>query len=209
VSLWIDEVVVELTDTAFLQAQADGSITVNVLDGAASVTANGQTRTAVRGTSVSVPLDASLGAAGEPGAPQPIDPDDLQSLPTTLLNTNVTIPEPMGTVLGAPASGSWLFTWGVNSLTCPDGSEVTFASGGTPGRISVADNGSSIAWSDVTYTQVSTGIYSASFVDANGNLHQDTLTVQSLDRINGQKVVDYATTVCTLEVPFSLQLVGS
>ena len=209
VSLWIDEVVVELTDTAFVQAQADGSITVNVLDGAASVTANGQTRTAVRGTSVSVPLDASLSAAGEPDAPKPIDPDDLQSLPTTLLENSVTIPEPVGTIPGAPIPGSWLFTWGVNSLTCPDGSEVTFASGGTPGRISVANDGSSITWSDVTYTRAGTGAYSASFVDANGNLHQDTLTVQSLDRISGQKVVDYATTVCTLEVPFSLRLVGS
>jgi len=208
VSVWIDEVVVELSATAFVQANAGGDITINVLDGAATVTANGETRTATEGTAISVPLDDELGAAGVPSDPQPIDPDDLNALPTTLLPEEIELPEPIAA--GSPAAGNWLWAWGVESLTCddPENTVISFESSGVPNTLTITPDGSTFTFGGATYTRSEPSVYTNTYIDGNGNLHQDTLTVQSLDRINGLKIVDYATVVCSLEVPFSLTLTG-
>jgi hypothetical protein len=73
VSIWMDEVVIQMDATAFVQAQPDGTLTINVLEGSATVQAQGETRTVVAGMQVSVPLDEDLGAVGVPGDPQPYD----------------------------------------------------------------------------------------------------------------------------------------
>lgn len=207
VSLWIDEVIVELNATAFIQAQPDGELTINVLDGSAQITSDGETRTAVAGTQISVPLNADLGAAGAPNAPTAFNEADLQSLPTELLSRQVEIPAPLNLGEGVPASGLWRFAWGVESLTCPDGDAVTFESEGVFSRISVEDGGQALLWDVGRYNRASIGTYTRAFVDGEGNLHQDTLTVTGLDRIVGEKEVDFAAKVCTLNVPFQLQLV--
>jgi hypothetical protein len=200
-------VIVELNATAFVQAQPGGEITFNVLDGLARITSGGETRTAVAGTQITVPLNESLQPAGVPLAPEPINPSDLQSLPVELLSNPVVIPAPRSADSRVPVSGRWRFSWGVETLTCPDGTLVPFESTGALSTISVEDDGTALFWDAGEYIRRSPGIYIRAFIDGEGNLHQDTLTVTALDRIEGEKVVDFAAAVCSLDVPFRLQLV--
>jgi hypothetical protein len=209
VSIWIDEVIVELSATAFVQADAGGNLTLNVLDGLAQVTADGDTRTAIAGTQINVPINEELGAAGVPESPQPYQSDQLQSLPVDLLRREFELADPLNLQEGIPAEGRWRFTWGVEQLTCPDGSVVPFESTGQPSQIRVEDEGGTLIWAEMgTYIRGEAAVYTRAFIDLDGNLHQDTLTVVALDRINGEKIVDFAATDCTLTVPFQLQLVS-
>jgi hypothetical protein len=61
-------------------------------------------------------------------------------------------------------------------------------------------------WNATGYQQTAPGVYRGSYVDGNGNLHQDTLQVIAADRIIGEKVLDLVNPVCTLNVGFRLQL---
>ncbi len=207
VTLWIDEVIIELNATAFVQAQPGGDLTINILQGSANVTAGGSTQTAVAGTSIAVPLNEDLQADGEPEVSTAYDPTDLLGLPLTLLPRTVIPAEPLNVAEGAPVPGSWRFSWGVESMTCPDGEVIPFESSGELSTLTVAQDGSSLDWGG-TYTQQAVGVYTRSYVDAEGNLYQDTLTVLSANRVSGQSVIDFAAKLCTLTVPFSLTWVN-
>lgn len=204
VSLWMDEVVIDLNGTAAISAQAGGDLTLSVLDGAASVTAAGETRAVGAGGQISVPLDADLAAAGVPGAPRPYAPDAAASLPLGLLDDPITAAPPLAE--GRPLDGDWRFSWGVESLACPDGTDVPFISGAVAGTLTTQNE--SLLWGGVTYQQTTPGVYSATYADADGNLHQDTLLVIAPDRIEGEKVLDLLSPVCTLYVPFRLDYSG-
>ena len=206
VSIWMDEVVIQMDDTAFLQAEAGGNLTVNVISGTAQVEALGETSIALEGMAIEVPLDDDLGAIDVPSDPQAIDLDTIQSIPIDLLDNEVTIPEPAIIQAGVPIEGQWAFNWGVELLSCPDGTEVPFTSTGGASPIIVQAEG--IAWNTTTYTQTATGVYIATYADGNSNLHQDTLQVISPDFIQGEKVLDLVSPICTLNVPFTLTLVG-
>jgi uncharacterized protein YgiM (DUF1202 family) len=208
VTLWIDEVIIELDGTTYLQAEAGGDLTAYSLDGTVSVTADGETRTAVEGSQVSVPLDEDLTVAGVPTEPEAYNLDDLQSLPTDLLPETVAIADPITVQQGVPTAGSWNFVWSETSLTCPDGSVWTFESSGAS-ALTIAPDGAAINYGGGSYIQVSAGTYSRSYVDDEGNLHQQTLTVNGIDRIIGEATVDLAVTPCVLTIPFTMQLVGS
>jgi uncharacterized protein YraI len=209
VSVWIDEVIVELNATAFVQAQRDGNFTINVLDGAARVTANGETQIAVAGQAIDVELNEDLSPQGAPGEARDIDAEDVQSLPTSLLDEEIDVEEVLNAPEGAPTPGSWSFAWGVSELTCPDGTSVPFESTGGAASITVTDDGSAIFYAGSQYNRAQTSVYTRAFIDDNGNLHQDTLTVASQGSIQGQKVIEFSSIVCTLTVPFSLSLVGA
>ena len=206
VSIWLDEVVVNLTDTAFIQASPDGNLSVNVLEGSATVEAMGDSRTAVAGQRIDVELDENLSPTGTPNDPVAIQDDDLQSLPTQLLDDEVDLPDPLSLASGVPAAGQWSFSWGVASLTCPDGTEVPFQSTGASSNLVVQSDG--IQWSNLSYNRTADGIYQTTYTDGDGNLHQDTLQVIATDLIEGEKILDLVSPVCTLNVPFQLRLVG-
>jgi hypothetical protein len=206
VSIWMDEIVIQIDATAFVQAEAGGDLAINVLDGSARVTAAGETRTVVAGTQLTVPLNQELEAMGVPSDPRPLDTDAVSSLPVDLLDTAVSIPEPLSVQDGVPLPGQWLFEWGVESLTCPDGTVFPFESSGQPGIIEPQDE--SLIWSGQRYNQASQGVYTGSYVDGNGNLHRDTLRVIAGDRMEGEQIVDLVSPVCTLTAPFTLQLVS-
>jgi hypothetical protein len=207
VSIWMDEVVIQLDATAFVQAQPNGTLTVNVLEGTATLQAQGDTRTVVAGMQVSVPLDEELGAVNVPGDPQPYDPSTVQNLPLDLLEDPVQAAVPLQLPDGVPVEGLWLFTWGVESLPCADSTEVPFESADVPSEIRTEEE--ALIWNTTRYARITTGVYTASFVDGDRNLHQDTLQVLAADRIAGEKVIDFINPVCTLNVPFSLQLVSA
>ncbi|MBZ0303563.1 MAG: SH3 domain-containing protein [Anaerolineae bacterium] len=207
ISIWMDEVVIQVDATAFIQAQPDGNLIINVLDGQARVSARGDTRTVVSGMQVGVPLDENLAAAGVPGDPAPYDASTVAELPVDLLNRPVEIASPRNQPVGIPIPGTWGFAWDAAALTCPDGTVVPFESTGASSAITVT--GETLRWNAARYTQTTTGVYHSSYADDLGNLHQDTLQVIAPDRIVGEKVLDLASRACTLNVGFQLQLINA
>lgn len=204
VNIWMDEVVIQMDGTAYLQGQANGNLVINMLEGQAQVESQNDTRTVVEGMQISVPLDADSRASNVPSDPQPYTPDVVQSLPISLLDDPVTISPPRSLDQRMPLSGDWFFEWGEESLTCPDETVVPFESIGTPGALTLGNE--RLNWGGRQYNLQTPGIYTASYADANGNLHQDTLQVIAADRIEGEKVLDLADRICTLNVSFRLQL---
>jgi hypothetical protein len=208
VTLWIDEVIIQLDTnaSAFVQADANGSLDVNLLEGTARVVAAGETRRALPGTRVSVSLDEALRAISPPSELQAFDAQTVAALPVELLERPITIPEPLAVVPGVPAAGSWQFAWGVDSLTCPDGTIVPFRSSGVPGQLLVSADGSILNWGG-DFGRIAEGVYTRSYIDAEGNLYQDTLNIAAVDAISGTSQIEFSERVCSLTVPFALTFV--
>ncbi len=196
ITLWMDEVVVELQGTAFVQAEAGGELTLNLLDGEADVTAQDETRTATAGTAISVPLDDALTAAAAPSEPEPIDLVDVSALPVSLL------PRGLGV---QPTPGSWAFRWLTNAATCPNGETVTLES--SSGSSPLVVSGDTVTVLDVPHLLVEPGVYSAVYVDNAGNTYQNTLRVLAGSYISGQALVDFGN--CQLSLPFELRLANA
>ena len=95
VTLLINEVDIRLGSTVYFQAQPNDELRVSVVQGHATVTANGVTSTAITGTQVRVPLGADGKAAGTPSYPEPYDLDNLQGLPVAHLPQPVVIGPPL------------------------------------------------------------------------------------------------------------------
>lgn len=79
VNLLVNEVSIELGSTVFLRAVPGDSMSVAVVEGSASVTAEGRTVNAVEGTQAVVPLDEAGIASGQPEL-RPYDIDELAAL---------------------------------------------------------------------------------------------------------------------------------
>jgi len=208
VTLLMNEVDISLRATAFVQAEPEGDMELFVLEGSAVVESNGVSHTLIPGTSLRVPLDENGLANGAPTEPEPFDISALQALPTALLDTPVEIPEPLSVSAGVPADGQWAFNWGVTEMTCENGETVDFISDGTTSTITASEDGATLTVLLTPYNRVSQGVYEAIFADATGNLHRHTLTVSSLDRINGTAEISYVDIGCELTVPFTFTLVG-
>lgn len=91
ITLQINQVEVRLSSTAYLQAQAGGELTVNLLEGQGRVTAGGVSQVIPAGTRVRVPLDANLAASGQPTPAEPYNAADFHALPIRLLERPITI----------------------------------------------------------------------------------------------------------------------
>jgi len=213
VTIWIDEVVIELNATAFLQAQADGTLDVNVVEGFARVTALGETQTAVAGTSVSVGLDENLNADSEPSLPEPFNPDNLQALPIELLQRPVTVPEPFDPTAGVPIDGRWQMTVGTQSSEC-GALAVPFVPSGGAFALSAGDEGETLTLSDgevsFTFNRTERGRYSVSYITVEGSdtiLYEQTLEVVSVTQIVGQTRVNLPT--CSFTIPFTMDFSGA
>ncbi len=118
IDLLVNEVQINLGSTVYLQAQPNAEMTIYVIEGQATVTAQGVTVIAPAGTLVSVPMDNDLHANGVPGAAQAYDPEKVKALPISLLPDAITIAEPLATAAagassanaagdGLPVSGDW------------------------------------------------------------------------------------------------------
>ncbi len=94
IDLRANDVDIQLGSTAFLQAQPGGVLTISVIEGQGTVTADGKTVTVPAGSQATVPIDANLQVAGRPNQPQPYDPSLVQSLPIQLLPITITIAPP-------------------------------------------------------------------------------------------------------------------
>lgn len=116
VTLRVNEVDIRLHSTAYLQAQASGEMTINLVEGSAQVEAAGEAVSVPAGTRVRVPLDANLQASGPPSDPEPYDDAALAALPLDILMREVTLvpalPQEEIEALqqAVPMAGEWLFT---------------------------------------------------------------------------------------------------
>jgi hypothetical protein len=205
VTVQIDEVVITVDGTSFVQADAGGELTVNQLEGSAEVTANGETSVAVAGTTVSVELDENMVPVSPPSDPTTTDESVIQSLPTGVLPEDVTV-TPLPIIEGQPITGNWRFVWGVEEQTCDNGQRIPFVTTGENNAISM--QGDTLIRGGIPYTFDGAN-YVGTFVDPQGNLHQVSLTIDSPDHITGQDEIDFATISCTLTVPFTLTLVSA
>lgn len=82
ITLTLNAVEIHLASHAFLQAEADHELVVNVLSGRARVAALGEMTDARANMRVRVPLDADLNAAGPPSPPEACVSADLEGLRT-------------------------------------------------------------------------------------------------------------------------------
>lgn len=208
VNILVNEVDISLTGTAYLEAQPDNSMTVNVLEGSAQIEAFGDFSTAVAGTSVTIPIDENLAASDVPSAPEPYQVEEVQSLPIALLDRPVEIPTPKVLAAGVPAEGDWRFIWGVSQMLCPDGTAINFEGGGI-NPVYVENDGETLVLPTGRLTRTATGVYGQVYTDGNGNLHRDTVQVTSLDRMVGEAQIDFVALNCSLTVPFEMRLVGA
>ncbi len=95
VTLLINEVNIQMSATAYLQAEQGGQMTMSVLDGWAVVEAAGRQQPVFAGTQVSIPLGDDLIPTAPPSPPAPYDLTLFQALPLSLLGSPVTVANPM------------------------------------------------------------------------------------------------------------------
>jgi hypothetical protein len=91
ITFLINEVDIQLGSTVFFQANAGQEMTISVIEGSASVTAEGVTRKAITGSQISVPLDENGAASAIPSMPRPYDWGYVMALPTTYMDEPVPV----------------------------------------------------------------------------------------------------------------------
>jgi hypothetical protein len=107
VTLLINEVVVELGSTAYLQADPGANMLVNIVEGDARLTAFGTTVSVPAGMRSTIPLGTDGTASGAPNPPEPYNNNDLITLPIALLSRPIVIaPAAAG---AAPTTSSQAF----------------------------------------------------------------------------------------------------
>jgi hypothetical protein len=108
ITLLVNEVVIDLGSTAYLQAEAGNQMVISVVEGEGTVTAFETSVSVPAGTSVSVPLDENGVASGAPQAAQAYDDAELESLPIELLAEEISIaPALEQESAGVPIVGEW------------------------------------------------------------------------------------------------------
>ena len=94
ITLRANDVDIALGSTAYLQAQPGSTMTISLLEGEGTATAEGVTVTIPQGTQVEIPIDEDLQAAGAPGDPVPYDASVMAVLPVQALPEEITIAPP-------------------------------------------------------------------------------------------------------------------
>lgn len=111
INLLVNEVSITLGSTAYLQAEADGDMLVNILDGHGTAYSFGMTVTIPAGTRVRIPIDADLYMAGRPSNPEPYDANEFDALPLDSLPDEIDIAPPLTQqdidALSSPTPGIW------------------------------------------------------------------------------------------------------
>jgi uncharacterized protein YgiM (DUF1202 family) len=94
ITLRANDVDIQLGSTAYLQAVPGADMTMSVVEGQGSVTADGVTVDVPAGTQVTIPLDENLSAAGAPSEAQPYDEALVANLPVEVLPEPIEIAPP-------------------------------------------------------------------------------------------------------------------
>jgi hypothetical protein len=179
VELTANGVNIALGSTVYLQT-ADDSMTVAVVEGQATITAQGVSQLVPAGSVSSVPLDENGIADEAPQFPQPYDIDALSTLPiASNLPQTVEITPPLSETEieaeiqqaeGPFVAGNWTMT-GVGgtilSADCPDPTVTPNSSNLT---IEPSDDYSSFVFNENTHVRTGDNTYSFSLVNEEGAL---------------------------------------
>ncbi len=130
VTLDANDVQIQLGSTVYLQAQPSSPMTVTVVEGQATLQADGQTQIVPAGSYSQVQLNAAGKASGTPSFPKPYNADSLQTLPLGVdYFFPVTIAKPLTTAQ---------ITADIQAALAPVSTPVPVADGGSSTQNSVA-----------------------------------------------------------------------
>jgi hypothetical protein len=209
INLLVNEVSITLGSTAYLQAQPDGDMVINVVEGHATVTALGTTVVAPAGTRVRVPLDVNLQATGAPVGPEPYDAAGLVALPMAHLPEIVSVAAPLTAgqiaALNLPTTGVWIVTYDFEKIDIRDCAANFYGLNGSEVRIEYDPDGS-IIWKGMPLYRVGTGIYEgeSSSTGQYPSTQRYRLIMVSPTEIMGQDT--WILTSCTINNNFRLVL---
>lgn len=102
INLVINEVNIDLGSTAYIQAERDADMIVNVVEGQAQVTSQDVTQTVSAGYRTTIALDENGVAESPPAEPEPYQVQALRRLPVRNLQRPITIAEAIETTAFAP-----------------------------------------------------------------------------------------------------------
>lgn len=119
ITLRANEVDIRLGSTAFVEAVAEGDLTISVIEGQGTITASGVTAVVPAGARVSVPLDEDVRPTGAPGAVTPYALELLANLPISLLPREIEIAPPADEAAIAAANGTAGGGFGLPSMGAP------------------------------------------------------------------------------------------
>ena len=106
VRFYLNNVLIELASTVFIQAVPDGEMLIRVLEGQATVTAQGMTHIVAAGALTRIPLDGQGLAVGPPSQPEAYDAVALRTLPIQSLERLIVIAPPLVSTTLPPATAS-------------------------------------------------------------------------------------------------------
>ncbi len=229
ISFTADDVYISLGSTAFLQGEADGEMIVSVVEGQATVTAQGVTVVVPAGSRTRIPLDSERRASGPPSPPEPYDFERMSLLPISLLPRTITIapsveatPEPPSGGGGLPAAGEYQWAWvsdEASSSGCPDGTLEfvvrTFVAP-PPFRLpgdefnmmilgTAAFSSNQAPPPDAVNSNPEPGVYTLDFEDEGGIGHYE---VRVLDATAMEGALTYTSQGCAIMLPFTASRVG-
>jgi hypothetical protein len=141
-------------------------------------------------------------ANGVPTDPMPRDVDATNGILFDLLDDPVDVADPLE-FTGVPISGEWALNYIVSTLVC-DGINWPLAAVGTV-RIEAQQDG--LLYAGNFHNETGPATYQGSYTVSNGDTYTNLLQVGATDRITGTTDIDFASGDCTLNAPFTLQLV--
>lgn len=95
ISLRANNVDIELGSTGYLQAQAGEQMTVSIIEGEGTITAEGVSVVVPAGAQVEIPMDEELNPTEPPGDPVPYEESLVAPLPVQALPQSITIAPPV------------------------------------------------------------------------------------------------------------------
>ena len=112
ISLRANDVDIELGSTGYLQAQPGDHMTVSIIEGQGTVTAQGVSVVVPAGAQVEIPIDDNLSATAPPGDPTPYDellvaPLPIQALPRAISIAPPISPEALNNTAAGGQSGGF------------------------------------------------------------------------------------------------------
>lgn len=202
--------------TAYLETPSPGEMAINLLEGAAQVTATDVVRIVPSGARVRVPLDDDLSAAGAPEAPEPYDARALRALPLAGLEREVSVapaasPAVLDALNVAPTAGAWQVTLTGEDLSCPGARTrfPLFPEAPYNVDLRIEAGATRLVWGQTRYTRVEPGIYEAvgSFVFRDDEVaYANTLRVLGDAQIEAEIVFsteDGCTLTATVEAAYA------
>ncbi|NWF67500.1 MAG: hypothetical protein HXY40_00300 [Chloroflexi bacterium] len=232
IDLTINDVQITLGSTAYIQAEAEGNMVFNIIEGLGRVQVGEAAREVPAGARVLVPLDEELRAAGEPSEPEPYELADVEALPLTLLPDEISAAMPITAdalaAFGERISltpGTWRITVSsiegcgldsttVNAILSSMPTTEFDIEGGTmesffQRAVAAAGGGATVTTGDMTFviTSSAANVYTVEF-EAGGAVVRSELTVVSPTRIEFVQNAADSAAGCTLTSTGSYDYVG-